>query len=115
MKREQAQEMIELLASEYHVVPPQLTWTNRAKNGRYFPRTRRICIGPRVWRGVVDCLLHEFAHHLYYVRKLYARTPHGRAYHVILTDVVTRWYGDVKSYQWTTEYQSIRGPAQGGK
>ncbi len=107
----QAQEIIDLLCMEFKVRKPNLDWSMHSRNGRYFKRYYRLVCGPHAWRGVVNCLLHEFAHHVNYLSNPLS-LPHSKSFHSILTKVVIAWYGNVREYSWSTEYRSMRGPSR---
>jgi len=130
--KHQAQEICDLLSAEFGVEPPRVVWRGGSRNGRYVPYGRQVILGPCAWRGV-DCVLHEYAHHLAYVTFGYTGSTdargeivrnvngrlsrgHGPLYHRALTLVALAWYGDETKYAWDTEYRAIAaaGPHRGG-
>jgi hypothetical protein len=113
MDKAKAQAWIEALAKDLKVFAPRLDWNPREKNGSYSFGT--IHVGPRTWRGL-DCLLHEFAHHVARRvptpdEKMYGRgrRHHGTAFYaslITVVDAVERLFGH--EYDWLTEYRTLR-------
>lgn len=71
MTKDDADIALRLLCSELGVPRPVLSWTLRAKRGRYYRggaidplRRGRVAVGPRCWRGAEAALIHEIAHHV---------------------------------------------------
>jgi hypothetical protein len=129
MTREDAEQMVWFLCWRAGVKRPSvIAWTNRVVRGRYqYPSKKhprgRLVIGQKAWRGPVDCLIHEVAHHVAAMRapKLSPREKamkvalgrrrggggrehHGPAFSLALEDVVRAW----GSYTWATEYPTVR-------
>ena len=126
MNEQQAQVIIETLCCWFEVRQPKLSWSNRAKRGRYRLSGKLIICGPRCWRGPLNSLLHEFAHYLVDARSGFRRTRvtnyfskklcrndehHGPTFHRALTDTAEAWFGDASRYEWGNEYRSLQcGP-----
>lgn len=113
-----AQEAIKLLSAEFRIIPPYLSWSNRAKRGWAFTwgkHGNRIAVGPRCWRGPEATLLHEFAHILAWRRTgSHIKSPgHNEFFWRMLEKVVLAWYGNFDAYPWDTEY--LRGQQFAGK
>ena len=107
MTREEATEALALLAAEFGIAKPSLSWSERTRNGRAHPQENRIAIGPLAWTGTLHALLHEFAHILAYRR--YACSGHDERFMRALLDTVTAWFGadGVSKYAWFTEYKRV--------
>jgi len=113
MDKAKAEAWIAALAKDLKAFPPRLDWNPREKNGCYSFGT--IHVGPRTWRGL-DCLLHEFAHHIARRvptpdEKMYGRgrRHHGPVFYACLLQVVDaaeRLFGH--EYDWLTEYRTLR-------
>lgn len=85
---------------------PNLNWAPRSSNGHFSGSTNTITIGPKAWRGVELCFIHEMAHALDYAT--HGTTDHSMRFTLILLQLVKYWYdGDVKAYSWHTEYKRI--------
>lgn len=127
MNEQHAKVIIETLCCWFEVRQPKLSWSNRAKRGRYRPSKKLVVCGPKCWRGPLSSLLHEFAHYLtdarsgfrrinvtnFYSSKMPRRNDehHGPAFHRALTDTAEAWFGNAKLYEWDTEYRSLKcGP-----
>ncbi len=118
MTEAQAREIVDRLSGHLKVRTPRLQWVSWSRNGRYSMFYGRIQAGPNCWRGAVAALLHEFAHHLDYVRngcQVHSdkngnrwQEYHSRRFIHSLADVVEAHYGDLSHYPWETEYRSIR-------
>ena len=109
MSEQESRELTKRVCALLGVREPFIRWSGRSRNGRY--RLGTILIGPRAWRGVEDCLLHEIAHHVARVRCLregWTRSgqgPHGTRFQKALLDVVA---ANGKPYAWATEYRALR-------
>lgn len=114
MNQADAQIEAKKLAEHFGIKVPRIEWTARAKRGRYNPRRMALIIGPRAWRTTVASFVHEFAHHLQWMRYR-ERYPdgnpksHGEEFRRALRKVVEAFYPDPAQYPWHTEYRSIRG------
>lgn len=115
MTRDQAREVVALIAECFGVQPPTLRWSLRARNGLFLVQRRQIVVGPRCWRGVEATLLHEMAHHvLHHERRGLRRGGgrqcdiHGPAFSDTLHRIAEHWYGTAIRYPWDTEYASVR-------
>lgn len=111
-----AAEMLEMLSLEFgprlRVRKIALRWSDRPRAGRAHRNPPYIAIGPNCWRGVEAAMVHEFAHHLAWVRGGEHRHD-SAAFIAALEDVVTAWYGSLEAYPWTTEYKTIARYAAG--
>lgn len=91
------------LCKHFKIKEPVLKWT-RTSTGICDVYTSVLYIGPYCWRGVIDSLLHEFAH--FYNFDLYRLHTHNPTYWECLDKVVTYWYRNPRNYNWRTEYKS---------
>ena len=106
MTREQVEEMITLLAAEFRVKRPKVTWHGRYRSGRAFFRQWRIAVGPNCWCGVEHTTVHEFAHILTFKR--YGRgVRHEEEFCYCLWHVAAAWYGNAAAYPWHNEYTRV--------
>jgi hypothetical protein len=118
MTEARAREIVDRQCAHFNVRKPRLQWVSWSRNGRYSMFYGQIQAGPHCWRGAVPALLHEFAHHLSYVRngrQVHSdkngnrwQDYHGRHFIQSLADVVEAHCGDLSQYPWETEYCSIR-------
>jgi predicted SprT family Zn-dependent metalloprotease len=99
-------EAVLLLASEFNIPTPSLKWNERTRNGVANPRKNSISLGHLAWRGVQDCMLHEFAHILAFQRHGKVKN-HGKEFKTCLEEVIIAWLGDVRKYGWKTEYKYV--------
>lgn len=106
LTRRQSKEVLKLLAEHFGIAPPQLKWNTRAKRGRYRSMSNCISAGPNAWRGLTNCLLHEFAHGLTHFRSPNA-SAHGPKFITNLWEVVMVWHDDPNLYAWKEEYKHI--------
>ena len=116
MTEPEAKEILGLLAKEFKISVPNLSWTNQAKRGRAFTwGQNRIAIGPRCWRGPEAALLHEFTHILCWrLTGSHIRScDHTEYFWRMLEKVSLAWYGNDNAYPWNTEYK--RGQAWAGR
>lgn len=65
----------------------------------------RILIGPRNGRRLIDSLLHEYAHHLAWLRR--PTEHHTTVFYEALVEVTTHWFGHTSQYRWETEYARL--------
>jgi hypothetical protein len=92
------------LATKFEVAPPALRWRMKALRPRYNPEQALITIGPYCQPDVESGLLHEFAHHLSWLR--HGRRVHHQApYWRILEEVTRVYYGHPAHYPWGLEYK----------
>ena len=116
MTKDEAVLLMATLSERVGVKAPRLVWSTRSKNGRY--KAGVVVVGPRAWRGVHDCILHELAHHVawvYQLREGWTRRgqgPHGPRFRRALLDVVA---ADGWNYAWESEYRALRGLGESGK
>ena len=104
MTKDQAAALIKSTLKAFGVTRPvTLNWTKRSRNGRAYMGSFRITIGPRAWRGVEMCLLHEIAHLL-----APRNSHHNYKFFTILAKIVKHHFGDVRLYDWHNEYRRIR-------
>lgn len=110
MSFDEATEAIVLLCREFDIEAPVISWSGRAKRGRYYSKHQRIALGPNCWRGVEYSMLHEFAHHLQYTR---GGKMHDEKFWTALRDVTTAWFGNPAKYHWHSEYKTGQKIAAG--
>lgn len=112
MTKQKAESIVNEISCALGCPRPKLIWSPRTTRGRGYHRW--IKIGPRCWRGTINSLIHEFAHHLHYHRNFQLRhrdrdeKSHGHAFYVALWDVVNAAQNLGYEYNWLTEYKSIR-------
>ena len=106
LTRAQAEKVLILLSEHFSIAPPQLKWSKCSRRGRYNGRKHSVAAGPNSWRGLTNCLLHEFAHALTHKRFPDAR-PHGAEFIAVLWEVVCVWHDDPHAYAWAQEYAHI--------
>lgn len=110
LTRAEVQEVIAVLAVEFDMPIPKLRWSIRSTRGRaMYVRSKSlyvISMGPCVWRGTTNCLLHEFAHCLDRVRNG-RMNGHNGYYMAALRDTVLAWFGNLSQYDWDSEYTSV--------
>ena len=115
LTRRESERMIEILADHYKVKLPEMTWRAKTRRGCVKPvalvdnpslKRHIVCIGPDVWRGQTNSILHEFAHVLHIARGDIGRA-HGPEFQSILWEVVKGWHGDPNLYAWKQEYSYI--------
>lgn len=114
MTKEEAKEILSILAAEFGCKVPALYWSDNCRRGSADRTKWRISAGPRVWRGSTNCLIHEFAHILTYHRFKEDHGSHGNKFINALYDVAVAWLGDSSKYDWSSEYYSVMaaGPKQ---
>lgn len=105
LTKNEAAEMLTILAVYFSLPVPHLRWTERARRAWAYPIEGIIVAGPRVWLGTTNALLHEFAHLLAYSRT--KKHGHGKGFIDALHDVATAWHGDPARYAWTLEYKTV--------
>src|SRR5262249_45444569 len=88
----------------FAVDAPALCWTMKAVRLRYNSERALITIGPRCQPIVESGLLHEFAHHLSYLR-YGCRVHHTTPFWAILEEVTCVYYGHPAHYPWELEYK----------
>lgn len=107
LTRRQAENMLVLLAHHFKTAPAQLRWRNVTERGHAFGHHNLISTGPNTWRGVTNCLLHEYSHLLTHVREPKAKA-HGIEFQKVLWEVVMVWHGDPDLYDWSFEYDGVK-------
>lgn len=115
LAKSEAVEMLGILAREFDIPAPSLSWSQRVKRGSAHYLRNLIVAGPCAWRGAEACLIHEFAHILnhrrhfdgFAVRGLKRKSHHGAEFMQALLDTIIAWYGDASAYPWKTEYRTI--------
>src|SRR3970040_961429 len=101
-------EIITLLSDAMKVRKPKWEWCER-RVSQYRIREETIRLSRRDWHGIEDALLHEFAHHVTWVRN---RTCyHDLWFCQALAEAVELWYSNVKRYGWNKEYATVQAYA----
>ena len=118
MTENEAQAIADTLCKAFGIRKAKVRLSNRATRGYYDPRAKEIVVGNRCWRGVMNGLLHELAHHVHDCQedRAYDRSANGRRqihnprFCKILNDVVVQAKADgiAEEYSWETEYRSVR-------
>lgn len=119
MTENEAQAIADTLCKAFGIRKAKVKFSNRATRGLYYPDRKVIAIGNRCWRGVMNGLLHEMAHHVHdcqdggsYDRSgtRRRRQIHNPRFCKILNDVITQAKADgiAEEYSWETEYRSVR-------
>lgn len=100
-----ASSCLPLLAQEFDMPVPNVRCSLKTKRAWAHYNKNLIVIGRKCEHLLDSMFLHEFAH-LYSMHK-YNYRGHGPVFRVALTEVIKAWYGDVKKYEWDSEYKSI--------
>jgi hypothetical protein len=96
--------LVQRWAREAHAPAPVVqVRAMRRRNGTYRPATRKITIKPTAPR---DTLVHEFAHHLDWVRNEHA--GHSGTFRIALVEAAVLAFGSARLYAWKREHLTTR-------
>lgn len=103
MTETEARALVVRLFEHFGVPAPTVVWSGRVTTGRYTYGVIRV--GPAAWTGVESSVLHEFAHHLSWIRDKVL--GHGSGFTNALIEVVGYHYGHPRGYAWHHEYPHL--------
>lgn len=108
MTKQEAEEMIAILASEFKVKRPTLVWREGMRRGWARVSSNRISMGPKSFCGDPEAtVVHEMAHIIAGMRHG-ERCGHDQRFMYVLWNVVIAWYKDPIRYPWGKEYPRVK-------